>query len=89
MPGDVSVMSTDGFNLAEIHDVPLTSVQVPRDELGYEAIQLLQRRMLRADAPPCNLLLHGRLAVHASVRRISPHKTTPAVSTHNHRLYDE
>jgi DNA-binding LacI/PurR family transcriptional regulator len=89
VPGDVSVMSTDGFNLAEIHDVPLTSVQVPRDELGYEAIQLLQRRMLRADAPPCNLLLHGRLAVRASVRRISPHKTTPAVSTHNHRLYDE
>ncbi len=89
VPGDVSVMSTDGFNLAEIHDVPLTSVQVPRDELGYEAIQLLRRRMLRADAPPCNLLLHGRLAVRASVRRISPHKTTPAVSTHNHRLYDE
>ncbi|WP_182074270.1 MULTISPECIES: LacI family DNA-binding transcriptional regulator [unclassified Serratia (in: enterobacteria)] len=89
VPGDVSVMSTDGFNLAEIHDVPLTSVQVPRDELGYEAIQLLQRRMLRADAPPCNLLLHGRLAVRASVRRISHHKTTPAVSTHNHRLYDE
>ncbi|MBH3109473.1 LacI family DNA-binding transcriptional regulator [Serratia ureilytica] len=89
VPGDVSVMSTDGFNLAEIHDVPLTSVQVPRDELGYEAIQLLQRRMLRADAPPCNLLLHGRLAVRASVRRISPHKTAPAVSTHNHRLYDE
>ncbi len=89
VPGDVSVMSTDGFNLAEIHDVPLTSVQVPRDELGYEAIQLLQRRMLRTDAPPCNLLLHGRLAVRASVRRISPHKTTPAVSTHNHRLYDE
>lgn len=89
VPGDVSVMSTDGFNLAEIHDVPLTSVQVPRDELGYEAIQLLKRRMLRADAPPCNLLLHGRLAVRASVRRISPHKTTPAVSTHNHRLYDE
>lgn len=89
VPGDVSVMSTDGFNLAEIHDVPLTSVQVPRDELGYEAIQLLQRRMLRADAPPCNLLLHGRLAIRASVRRISPHKTTPAVSTHNHRLYDE
>lgn len=89
VPGDVSVMSTDGFNLAEIHDVPLTSVQVPRDELGYEAIQLLQRRMLRADAPPCNLLLHGRLAVRTSVRRISPHKTTPAVSTHNHRLYDE
>lgn len=88
VPTDISVMSTDGFNLAEIHDVPLTSVHVPRDELGHEAIQLLQRRMLRADAPPCNLLLHGKLAVRASVKRISPHKTSPAVSTHDHRLYD-
>ncbi|HEI8867607.1 LacI family DNA-binding transcriptional regulator [Serratia sp. AKBS12] len=89
VPGDVSVMSTDGFNLAEIHDVPLTSVHVPRDELGSEAIQLLQRRMLRPDAPPCNLLLHGRLAVRESVKRLSSHRVTPAVSTHNHRLYDQ
>ncbi|AHG19025.1 cytochrome C peroxidase [Chania multitudinisentens RB-25] len=88
VPGDISVMSTDGFNLAEIHDVPLTSVHVPRDELGQEAIGLLQRRMLRPDAPPCNMLLCGRLAVRASVKRLSPNKVTPAVSTHDHRLYD-
>lgn len=88
VPGTMSVMSTDGFNLAEIHDVPLTSVHVPRDELGAEAIALLQRRMLRPDAPPSNMLLHGRLAVRASVKRLSPNKVTPAVSTHDHRLYD-
>lgn len=34
VPNRVSVMSMDGFNLAEIHDVPLTAVHVPRDELG-------------------------------------------------------
>lgn len=88
VPGDISVMSTDGFNLAEIHDVPLTSVHVPRDELGIEAIGLLQRRMLRPDAPPCNMLLCGRLVVQASVKRLSPNRVTPAVSTHDHRLYD-
>ncbi|MFZ1872746.1 MAG: LacI family DNA-binding transcriptional regulator [Chania sp.] len=88
VPGDISVMSTDGFNLAAIHDVPLTSVHVPRDELGMEAIGLLQRRMLRPDAPPCNMLLCGRLVVRASVKRLSPNKVTPAVSTHDHRLYD-
>ncbi len=88
VPGHISVMSTDGFNLAEIHDVPLTSVHVPRDELGAEAIALLQRRMLRPDAPPSNMLLHGRLAVRASVKRLSQNKVSPAVSTHDHRLYD-
>ncbi len=43
VPQDVSVMSIDGFNLAAIEDVPLTAVHVPRDELGNEAVQMLQR----------------------------------------------
>lgn len=42
VPGDVSIMSMDGFNLAEIHDLPLTAVHVPRDELGEEALRLLK-----------------------------------------------
>lgn len=88
VPNDMSVMSMDGFNLAEIHDVPLTSLHVPRDELGAEAIQLLQRRMLRPDAPVCNLLLQGRLAIRESVKRLNAQQATPAVSTYHHKLYD-
>lgn len=89
VPNDISVMSTDSSNLAEIHHVPLTSLQVPRDELGYEAIQLLQRRLLRPTAAPCHLLLQGKLAVRESVRRLSMHKITPALSTHHPQLYDD
>lgn len=63
VPQDVSVMSIDGFNLAAIEDVPLTAVHVPRDELGNEAVQMLQQRLIRPDAPVGSLLLHGRLAV--------------------------
>ncbi len=47
VPQDVSVMSIDGFNLAAIQEVPLTAVHVPRDELGSEAVHLLQQRLLR------------------------------------------
>lgn len=89
VPGDISVMSTDSSNLAEIHDIPLTSVQVPRDELGFEAIQLLQRRLLRPASSPCNLLLQGKLAIRESVRRFSAHKIKPALSTHHPQLYDD
>ncbi|QHM72038.1 LacI family DNA-binding transcriptional regulator [Mixta intestinalis] len=89
VPDDISVMSTDGWNLTEIHDVPLTSVQVPRDELGFEAIQLLQRRLLRPAAPPCNLLLQGKLTLRESVRSFNAHKMKPALSTHHPQLYDE
>ena len=51
VPQDISVMSIDGFNLAAIQDVPLTAVHVPRDELGTEAVHLLQQRLIRPDAP--------------------------------------
>ena len=77
VPQDVSVMSIDGFNLAAIEDVPLTAVHVPRDELGNEAVQMLQQRLIRPDAPVGSLLLHGRLAVRESVRQVRQEKGTP------------
>ena len=82
-------MSTDGFNLAEIEDVPLTSVQVPRDELGFEALQLLQRRILQPDSPACAMLLQGKLALRDSVKRLSASRLMPAYSSGKHGLYDQ
>lgn len=52
VPNDLSILSMDGFNLAEIHDIPLSSVHVLRDELCPEALRLLQQRLSRPDAPP-------------------------------------
>ncbi len=86
VPQDVSVMSIDGFNLAAIEDVPLTAVHVPRDELGLEAVQTLQQRLIRPDAPVGSLLLYGQLAVRESVRRVRPGKGHTAVEREG--LYD-
>ena len=86
IPGDISVMSMDGFNLAETHDIPLTAVHVPRDELGAEALRLLQQRFVTPDAPFCHLLLSGRLFVGNSVRRLGNRKAK-AASGRNHSLY--
>jgi DNA-binding LacI/PurR family transcriptional regulator len=88
VPDRVSVMSMDGFNLAEIHDVPLTAVHVPRDELGAEAIQLLQRRLLRPDAPFSNTLLQGKLVVRSSVKQINQKRVMPAANKSTDQLYD-
>lgn len=87
VPQDVSVMSIDGFNLAAIQDVPLTAIHVPRDELGTEAVQMLQQRLIRPDAPCGSLLLHGQLAVRESVRRIRPGTRRTAVEREG--LYDD
>ena len=86
VPQDVSVMSIDAFNLAAIQDVPLTAVHVPRDELGVEAVQLLQQRLIRPQAPVGSLLLNGTLVVRESVRRIRPGRQRTAVEPEG--LYD-
>lgn len=86
IPGDVSVMSMDGFNLAETHDIPLTAVHVPRDELGAEALRLLQQRVTSPDAPFCHLLLAGKLVVGNSVKRLGSRKVKTA-SGRSHGLY--
>ncbi|EEQ07378.1 MULTISPECIES: LacI family DNA-binding transcriptional regulator [Yersinia] len=88
VPDSISVMSMDGFNLAEIHDVPLTAVHVPRDELGAEAIQLLQRRLLRPDAPFSNTLLQGRLVVRSSVKQVNHKRAMSAANKPSDQLYD-
>jgi DNA-binding LacI/PurR family transcriptional regulator len=74
VPGDVSVMSMDAFNLASIHDIALTAVHVPREELGQEALGLLQRRMLRPDALASNVLVGARLVPGASIKRVGAYR---------------
>ena len=80
VPQDISVMSIDGFNLAAIQDVPLTAVHVPRDELGTEAVHMLQQRLMRPEAPSGTLLLNGTLTVRESVRRIRQGNDAPPLS---------
>lgn len=70
VPQDVSVMSMDGFNLADINDIPLTTLHVPRDELGAEAIRVLRQQLFEPRSPCGNLLLGGHLITGSSVRRI-------------------
>ena len=87
IPGDVSVMSMDGFNLAETHDILLTAVHVPRDELGAEALRLLQQRLASPGAPYCHLLLGGRLFVGNSVKRPGRRKARTATGRDDDDLY--
>ena len=82
VPQDVSVMSMDGFNLATVQEIPLTSVQVPRDELGEAAVKVLQALRLDPDLPPGNLLLNGKLVVRDSVRRIRDNPGHASVQQH-------
>ncbi|SLM63674.1 MULTISPECIES: LacI family DNA-binding transcriptional regulator [Dickeya] len=72
VPHDISVMSMDGENLAAIHDIPLTSVLVPREELGREAVRLLQSQLMQPGRSAGHMLLNGTLVIRDSVKRIRP-----------------
>lgn len=88
-PGAVSVMSMDSANLATTHDLQLTSMHVPRDELGGEALRLLQRRIGTPDSPFCRLLLGGRLVTGNSVKRIGGRKQENIARKRQHALYGD
>ncbi|MFA9439552.1 LacI family DNA-binding transcriptional regulator [Uliginosibacterium sp. sgz301328] len=87
VPRDISVMSMDGFNLAQIDDVALTSMHVPRSELGFEAIRILQQRLTRPEAPFGTLLLNGRLIVRDSVRRLGRRTEQARGAQQDYSLY--
>lgn len=89
VPNDISIMSMDGFNLAEIHDVPLTAVHVPRDELGAEALKLLQQRITKPEAPFRTVLLSGKLVVQSSVKRLANRKIKSPAGSRVHGLYGD
>lgn len=61
-------------------------MHVPRDELGNEAVQMLQQRLIRPDAPVGSLLLHGRLAVRGVSAAGSPEEREHRRGTEG--LYD-
>ena len=86
VPQDVSVMSMDGFNLADINDIPLTTLHVPRDELGAEAVRVLRQRILEPQTPCGNLLLGGQLIAGGSVRRIK--HSARQTSMYQRSVYD-
>ncbi|MDJ0036778.1 LacI family DNA-binding transcriptional regulator [Pantoea allii] len=74
IPEDMSLMTTDlASRLAGPPDTSITGFAVPCRELGYEAIQLLQNRLNRPQAPVYNLLLQGILMDGGTVARATRH----------------
>ena len=65
VPRDLSVVAICPDEVAECADPPLTSVQIPAEEVGVRAVDLLMRKLTGAEAPE-STLLEPRLTVRAS-----------------------
>ena len=66
VPGEVAVAGFDDVSLAAARPIELTSVQVPRLEVGRVAIQLLLERLADPELTPRRIVLPHRVVVRAS-----------------------
>ncbi len=67
VPGDISVAGFDDIHTGRQSRPALTTVQVPTNEMGAMAYDLLLRKLENAGAPPRRVLLETRLIERESV----------------------
>jgi DNA-binding LacI/PurR family transcriptional regulator len=73
VPGDVSVVGFDDIQLLEYLPLRLTSVRMPKFEMGQLAAQMLIRHIeSRETLPPQKVYLESELVVRDSTRGVSP-----------------
>jgi LacI family transcriptional regulator len=73
VPADVSVIGFDDLAIVDYLAVPLTSVQVPKHEMGRRATEILIRHIEAREAlPPVKEYLAGELVLRASTRALAP-----------------
>jgi len=82
VPGDVSVVGFDDQNLAEFYNPPLTTVNIPRHELGRRAAQELIDQLAGRDVAR-EVVLPTRLVVRESTA--PPPARSPAKPLHRAR----
>lgn len=72
IPEDVSVMGFDGVALGELMTPPLTTVNVPLEQMGAEALHLLEQRVLASgDRSAHRLELGCKLVIRKSVAALT------------------
>lgn len=76
VPQDLSVIGFDDIPAAQMSAPALSTIRVPRHEIGAEAVRRLLRVMRAPDSTPVNAEISGTLQVRGSttlVRRTTPH----------------
>lgn len=66
-PDNVSVIGFDDLTLGEMMQPKLTTVRVPKNDIGIRAVQVLLRRIQQPDFTPEHVLLSTQLIQRASV----------------------
>lgn len=66
-PEDVSIIGFDDLTLTELMNPKLTTIRVPKNDIGMRAVQMLMRRIENPDVTPEHILMSTQLIERASI----------------------
>jgi LacI family transcriptional regulator len=66
VPNDLAIVSVDDIEMAAFLTPPLTTVRLPKMELGRQSVQMLMDRAHHANQPPVSLVLPTELIIRKS-----------------------
>jgi LacI family transcriptional regulator len=71
VPADLSVVGFDNIDWAELNDPPLTTVHIPKRQLGQEAVKRLLSLLSDRDSSPIEIVVSTQLIVRQSTRSLN------------------
>jgi LacI family transcriptional regulator len=71
VPEDVSVLGFDDIPWAQLNSPPLTTIELPIEEMAVEAVEMLVRRIAHPSAPTRRIAFNVNLVERGSVRKLS------------------
>jgi DNA-binding LacI/PurR family transcriptional regulator len=71
VPDDISVVGFDNIDWAQLNDPPLTTIDVPKRQLGHEAARRLVSMLGDGDGSPVEVVVSTQLVVRQSTRSLS------------------
>ena len=71
VPDDLSVVGFDNIHWAQLNDPPLTTIDIPKGQLGQEAAKRLIHMLGDGDTSPVEVVVSTQLVVRQSTRSLS------------------
>lgn len=70
VPDDLSIVGFDNIDWAQLNDPPLTTIDIPKRQLGQEAAKRLLSMLDDTDSSPVEVMVSTRLVIRQSTRPV-------------------
>ena len=70
IPGDVSIIGIDDISFCTMTTPPLTTMRIPKEQIGERTVDMLFERILNNDMPTEKVCFNGQLVVRGSVAAV-------------------